>query len=351
MSEAANAATEGSALFRSLATGVWALSLQERVASINLPYPATAQLALDRLVLHCAGRQEQYPSSVPELVSWCAERPASKWPFPVPSNLALPTARLVDRITKMRTRTCAELAVDDGVPILDTQADAVMNDLGTEPVGVGKREFLIDHVVIDRSGHRQMLATKPLSAQRFKRLKYLYGPPPDAWVVEGRVYQCSTCGLLALPTKDKQPRTAWCEAETCPRDGLLTASYDASDVHVLRTPLRLLVALPGKAERIALARLRAAGLAVDPVGPVLGTYQLGNGGKPGRRMRVYDRMQPGPLAERALADKVSFVVVPEQLLAMQVGFREGFAAALPAGADIRLVSTSEVATAAQATET
>ncbi|MEU5696823.1 hypothetical protein [Actinosynnema sp. NPDC020468] len=348
MSEATNTAAEGSAIFRSLATGIWALSLKEHVSSIKLPYPAAAQLALDRLVLHCAARQEQYPSSVPELVAWCAERSASEWPFPVGPNMALPAARLVDEATRMRTRTCAELAVDDGAPILDAQADSVMNDLGTEPIGVGKREFLIDHVVIDRSGHRRMLATEPLSAQRFKGLKYLYGPPPDAWVVEGRVHQCSTCGLLALPTNHKQARTAWCEAETCPRDTPLSTSYDASNVQVLRTPLRLLVALPGRTERIALRTLRAAGFLVRPVGAVLGNYLVSGRGEPDRRMRVYDRMQPGPLAERALVDRVSLVVVPEQLLTTQAGYRDGFDAALPPGADVRLVSATDIATAAHA---
>ena len=63
-------------LLRTIAGGIVQLGEIASPGAFSLPYPADAQRALDQVALACLLRGEPPPHSLPDLITWCAQRPA-----------------------------------------------------------------------------------------------------------------------------------------------------------------------------------------------------------------------------------------------------------------------------------
>jgi pPIWI_RE three-gene island domain Y len=333
----------GADLFRAIARGVIALGVRDRLASLALPYPQSTQFALDRVVLTCLERGETPPTGVPDLISWCAERTAEKWPFTVSPDFVWPDARLVEPDVRMPTRTCAEVASDGPSGVVEQQALAVLAEVeagATSPVLFrNRRDFLIKRTVVTRQNHMKMLGEDPAIAVAWKRVSHLYGPVPEAYVAEDQFILCPTCQLLALRSARG---TAWCESEICPRDVAVEVRYDADDAQVLMPSLRLFLALPGRTERAVRKGLARVGVGTTLIKGGEGTYRFSVPVGQKQTMRVYDRVQPALLAARAAEESASLIIIPSCLLRLQPDYRSVFIRSIPFDADVSLVTDEEL---------
>ncbi|MGW5067080.1 pPIWI_RE_Y domain-containing protein [Streptomyces cyaneofuscatus] len=343
----------GTELFRELARMVTDLAEVQGLRSFALPYPGLAQRALDRTVLHCLDVGETPPKSLPELWEWCRARPADDPLFAVPASLLTPGTTLVHPVGLMPTRSCLEVASygpDGGV---EGRARALLADLEAR-CGTGERyrrcrRFLARHPVVhqhDRSGPGWSKAV-------WNRVKDLYGPLPESLLVDGVFLRCISCGLPALPRDGAVPLPGasatgadlWCEGEECPRDGAPELIRDPERAWILRSSLRMFLALPHRTEEAAREALDRAGVDHEALSGPPCAFRLTDTGPEILDIHVYDRLQPALLAAHLtdsapLAGRM-FVVIPEAL-AGRDGYRETFADALPAPLRDRLVLTTPV---------
>ncbi|MCX4968908.1 hypothetical protein OHA98_29925 [Streptomyces sp. NBC_00654] len=312
---------QGEELFAELARVVAETSGQERLRSFSLPYPRDAQLALDRMVLHCLGQGRTPPRSVPELLSWCRRTTAGDPLFRVPPDQVSPDATLVHPVGAMPTRTCLELASAGPRGRIEQEAISLMAGLearcGSAVEYRRCRSFLMDRPLVsqtDRMQHGRGRWNKAV----WDRVKGLYGPVPESLRCGRTLFLCGTCGLPARNGDERAGRPgAWCEKEDCPPGIPLRLVRDPGHALLLRRSLRVFLALTGPTERAALAELTRA-KAVHEFSPSgLGSYRIRRADVPDRLMRVYDRQQPALLAARVdeSADgpsPVTFVVVPRR---------------------------------------
>ncbi|MFJ7327894.1 hypothetical protein ACIQVN_16905 [Streptomyces cyaneofuscatus] len=342
-------------LFRELARTVAALAEVQGLRSFALPYPGLAQRALDRTVLHCLDIGETPPKSLPELWEWCRARPSDDPLFAVPASLLAPGTTLVHPVGRMPTRSCLELASygpDGGVA---AHAGALLADLEAR-CGTGERyrrcrRFLARHPVV----HQQDRFGPGWSKAVWSQVKDLYGPLPESLLVDGVFLRCPVCGLPALPRERDQPVSGppatedglWCEGEECPRDDAPELIRDPEQAWILRSPLRMFLALPHRTEEAAREALDRAGIGHEALPAPLCAYRLTDTGPSTGSdtvdIQVYDRLQPALLAAHLTdgampADRI-LVVVP-QALAGRDGYRETFVDSLPAPLRDRLVLTT-----------
>lgn len=340
----------GAELLRAVARGVIDLSSQDRVASFALPYPTSAQLALDRTVLTCLNQHEAPPAGVPELIVWCRDRILAEWPLTMPVGFVTPDSRLIDENVCLPTRTCAELASDGPLGFMEQEASALLGEVAAGCSSTANyqscRDFLIRRTVVTQQNLMNILRN-PRDAMAWKRVSHLYGTVPDAYVLDGKFAVCPTCQSLALPLTDG---ATWCESEMCPRAIEVEPSYEAAMSRVLRTPLRIFLTLPGRTELVVRQRLARCGVTVELVPGALGSYQLSRPTGETWTMRVYDRVQPTLLAARMFEsitpdDSRTLVVVPDHVVRHRPDFRAAFDRLTPADADLALVAEDELATA------
>jgi hypothetical protein len=334
---------EGAKLLRTLARTMIELSGVGRTAVISLPYPHIVQRTLDRIVSLCIDRGERPPGSVPELVGWCAERTPDRWPFPVPAGLVRPDSVLVDSDARVPTRTCFELSPGGPEGSPEQQARDLLRQLDEAGGKAGwvsrSRRFLIDYPILSND----LTIRNPKHMAMWRRVKNLYERVPFAHIVDRRVPTCPTCGLLA---RAECGRLTWCEAELCPR-GVAPSILRADTVWLLRDPLRLFHALPGRTERRVCDELAAGGMGITLVDAVEGTYELSMPLCGKRIVHFLDRVEPALLAAAVTRWPDSLVVVPHQLTERFADYRAGFADAVAPAADISFVSDDELITLAR----
>ncbi|GIF12479.1 hypothetical protein Ate01nite_25110 [Actinoplanes teichomyceticus] len=111
---------------------------------------------------------------------------------------------------------------------------------------------------------------------------------------------------------------------------------------MLIAPLRLFLSLPGRTERQLGEKLAAIGAGFRLVDPIEGTHELDRPLRGKRIVHVADRIEPGLLAIDALRWPDSLVVVPQRLFDRVADYRETFADAVGAAADITLLSDDEL---------
>lgn len=333
---------EGAQLLRTLASTMIELGRVGHTGVISLPYPHVVQRTLDRIVLLCLGRGERPPGSVPELVTWCAERTPDQWPFPVPAGLVRTDAVLVDSDARMPTRTCLELSCDGPEGSPEQRARDLLRQLEEAGGAAGwsgrSRRFLIDHPIVFND-----LTVRDLEHMAmWRRVKNLYERVPLAHIVDRRVVTCPSCGLLA---RAERGRLTWCEAELCPRY-VAPSELRADAVRLLCDPLRLFLTLPGRTERRICDELARVGIGMDLVDAVEGSYELGTPVHGKRTVHVLDRVEPTLLAAAVMRWPDSLVVVPHRLIDRLPGYRAAFADAVSPAADVTLISDDELITLA-----
>lgn len=328
-------------LLTAVARGVLELTSITRSAAIRLPYPSGVQLALDQMVLSGMTRSLPVPVGVPDLMRWCRERGPEEWLQGLPGEFLTADARLIHSTAGEPTRTCAELASlgPDAVP--EREAEALLAELASACGTVERfavcRDFLISRPVMLSPDPMELL--RPAVAQTWSLVKGLYGPVPDRFPDGGLVHRCRGCRLLAKYTVTDGP---WCEGGCPLRERDLETSQDPRSALALPFALRVFLALPGRTEQAVRARLTGQ-VRLLPVG--LGAHHVTGQDGTLRVFQVHDREQPGPAALRAAEVATLLgghldIVVPDAVAA-RPGYRRYFDLALPADAQVRLVSASD----------
>ena len=144
-------------LLRTIAGGVVQLSEVASPGAFSLPYPADAQRALDQVAMACLLRGEPLPRSLPDLITWCAQRPVRDWPLAVSPDQAATGDRLVEPHTRTPTQLCYEWALR--VPDTRTElyerhvmlgAMSLCRGAGAPESYTAFRRLLIEHPVLTK---------------------------------------------------------------------------------------------------------------------------------------------------------------------------------------------------------
>lgn len=344
---------DGVEILRAVARGIIDLSSQNRLSSFALPYPASAQHALDQVVFTCLAQERPPPRGIPELVFWCRKRALSEWPLVLPLDLVGPETLVDDRVC-MPTQTCAEWASDGPSGVMEQQAQALLHEVAVECPSTASyqacRDFLIRRPVVTRQDLTAVLAS-PRDGIAWKWVKHLYGNVPDAYVLDGWFAICPTCRSLAIVLADGG---RWCESEACPRSSPIEPTCEAATSQVLRTPLRIFLGLPGRTEQAVRRELTAVGANVQILPDDTHRYRLTWPSGETWTMQVHDRVQPAMLATRITGsatlagDGRTLVVVPKHVITHRPNYRSVFERLIPAHTDIELVTDDELVTLARA---
>ncbi|MFF2205158.1 hypothetical protein [Streptomyces sp. NPDC058145] len=292
-------------LLREIASALVRLSRQRGVS--HPVYPAPAQNAYNRLVLHCLRSGVEPPGSIPEMVRWACERPLARWPLDLAPEARGTTGTLVDPRTRLPHQLCLEWEVDAADPAAEIFENQRMLEALTVCRAAGAPEAY--------SAFRCLLTTRPVLTGAelallggdpecglllHRIIRQCYGPVPVTYRSDDGSYrQCGRCRCLMVPLPGGGHR---CELDRCRRDGTAAAAVpvrpDRSGLHQLSRPLRMFVTSPGLAENdIGTALKRRFGIDAE-MWPQFDAYDL-RVPLPGGRywaVDVKDRVNPVLLA-------------------------------------------------------
>ncbi|GAA2773474.1 hypothetical protein [Saccharopolyspora taberi] len=323
---------DDTAIVRMVARGIIELGAVARLASFSMPYPRSAQLALDKLVATLLETPGSAPLSVPGLVDWARYRPLKDWPLSIPDDLLTGDDLLISARTGNPSQLCVEWAADRGE--LERNAleslRRLADDCSTADKYLRHLMFLVERPVVIEQELLKLQDRRLLRV--WHRVRDLYEPVPQRYVFRDAAALCSACRFLMVPAEGM----GWvCETDDC-------ASYfPDGDVHAadqlfsLPLGLRWFVAHPGRTELALRGSLESRGAAIDHRHDhLVVTWQDDESWV----LMTRDRLNPALLArsigERAAdlrADRV-LVVVPGNRLVAQPDYREIFARNLPTAA-------------------
>jgi pPIWI_RE three-gene island domain Y/REase associating with pPIWI_RE len=352
--------TEDFHLLRTLAGGLVRLSEVAAPGAFRLPYPADAQRALDRMNVACLLRGEPPPRSLPDLITWCAERPVAEWPLDLPAGEAGPGDRLVDPRTRTPTQLCYEWAVatrDTGTELYERHLmlGALDRCRGADAPEsyTAFRRLLIERPVLTR-GELALLHGNPDFSPVIDLVAEAYRSAPGGLARDGAFVSCSRCRCLLTPVGTDG---WWCEQDRCRAEGPAApggAHRAESQVMYLARPLRMFVTGPGRAEIELEQALSALGLRVE-MWPGYDAYDL-RIHLPGGTVwavDVKDRASPALLGRdaRSLPAKppydAGFLVVPRYRFQDRPDYQVVFSHHRPPGAALTLCSDQELVTRAR----
>ncbi|MDN3259336.1 hypothetical protein QWJ26_05815 [Streptomyces sp. CSDS2] len=331
-----------------VARAITTLAQWKGLRSFSLPYPHTAQLALDRVVLYCLDHGRTAPRSLAELLSWCTgpgHAPPSHRRAPAPAH---PELWLIDPVGLMPTRRCLELAPPGRAGCVEQDAVDTLTALERRCASADRygrcRRFLTRHPVIsppDRFGPRRW------DAVVWNKVKDLYEPVPEALLARGVLRLCGTCGLPARAPDDERESTGttWCETEDCPPCVPFRLIRKPGECKVLKRSLRAFLAVAARTEQEVLDVLGHIGAGYTLLaGSGLGTYRVTGAGPRPCLLQVHDRHEPSLLAGRAGvsfagATDPAVIVVPRRA-ADRADYRTEFEAALSEECRGRLILTT-----------
>jgi hypothetical protein len=263
-------AHRGIPLMRTLATALTVLDTATGPEAFSLPYPPEVQRALDRTVLACLERGAEPPVSLPDLLSWCRERPVADWPVDLPAEAAGPDDLLLDPDSSRPTELCYEWAEqfsDSALVLYDREiiraALRLCREYGEEDAYTEFRRLLVTRPVLTPAEEWAVSMDHVLDPVK-ELLSRIYRPIPDSYL-RGDVYAtCGRCLTLLTPLPDGG---WWCERDRCrrrgrPPVGRRIAKEEAGELLQLARPLRQFVTGPGRAEVQLERRLTALGLKV-----------------------------------------------------------------------------------------
>jgi pPIWI_RE three-gene island domain Y/REase associating with pPIWI_RE len=331
----ANAPTE---LIYAVARCFFELAAQRQTDSFRLPYPPNVQLTLDRVVLDCLRRGVSAPSTIPDLVRRFTAGSTEEPPIMMPIGFVPPRASLISDLTRLPTRTCAELASvgENGV---EHEAERMLAEIAEACPSVEVfetcRDLLISNVVINPERDRLLNATPRLS-MNWQRLRRLYEEVPAAYTTREmgeRVFvRCRECDLPGLPLPDERwlCESGYCEIIETPD------RHPMNGIRLLPTPLRLFLSLPGGPEQAIRRRLASAGITTTLIPDRLGAYRYTRSTGETGILRVYDREQPTLLAARLAEEPASpgereIAVIPDRVIARHSTYLATIAEYMPEG--------------------
>lgn len=244
-------------LLRTIAGAIIELADTTGLASFSLPYPDEAQRALDRMILTCLERSVgQMPCSVPDLVTWCAERPIEDWPLQLPPDAFSPDDVLVDPDARVPTQLCHEWWIqrqDTAKVLFDRdivhRAMKICRLAGSPESYTAFRRLLVEHPVLTIDEWFDIRTDLYLEPVR-ELIELCYLPAPASYLRDGAYTTCRRCLTLLTPLPDG---TWWCERDTCRRQGPAQPHRslvvdEVGEPYQLVRPLRQFVAGPGRAE-------------------------------------------------------------------------------------------------------
>ncbi|WP_416481800.1 hypothetical protein [Streptomyces sp. CL12] len=263
-------AHRGIPLMRTLATALTVLDAATGPDAFTLPYPPEVQRALDRTVLACLEHGAEPPVSLPDLLSWCRERPVADWPVDLPAEAAGPDDLLLDPDSSRPTELCYEWAEqfsDSALVLYDREivraALRLCREYGEEDAYTEFRRLLVTRPVLTSAEEWAVSLDHVLDPVK-ELLSRIYRPVPDSYL-RGDVYAtCGRCLTLLTPLPDGG---WWCERDRCrrrgrPPVGRRIPQEEAGELLQLARPLRQFVTGPGRAEVQLEGRLTGLGLKV-----------------------------------------------------------------------------------------
>ncbi|MFB7587731.1 hypothetical protein [Streptomyces sp. NPDC056169] len=270
-------------LLRDVATAVLHLAAVDRLDSFSLPYPATAQRAVNALVLQCLRNGSKPPAGVPEMMRWARARPLGSWPLDrLPTHLFDAADRLIDEDSGEPTQLCHELAVRGYGDSTGRQYDRLVihealrscRAVSAPESYTAFRRLLVTRPVLTEEDWVEVSTDLFLDPVRFL-IEEIYAPVPLGFRRGGSYLCCHRCLTLLHPVSDTE---WWCERDQCryrgpaPHGRELVAS-EVGELRQLRKPLRQFVTGPGQAETSLERELRALGLTVE-MWPGFDAYDL-----------------------------------------------------------------------------
>jgi hypothetical protein len=241
--------------------------LAERCAEgdpIRLPYPASLQRALDRLVARCLVEKQEPPQSMVDLIRWCS-RPVGQWPLRLNVDGLDPGIRFL--AGGYPSRECDEWDVSAA----DVEGEFRQNKLiyevldicrgsAREDVYVAFRKLLIDKPAMTEQ-ERALELGRPEFVLVSHQVQRAYQPAPPEALIGGVALVCRGCGNLLLPAEDGKRA---CVEPDCtePAETATVVPADAGVLWVGRE-IRVWVCAPGRPELRMWRRLEDKGLNVD----------------------------------------------------------------------------------------
>ncbi|CAM5679942.1 MULTISPECIES: hypothetical protein [Streptomyces] len=260
-------------LLRDVATAVLHLAAVGDLDAFALPYPSSAQRALDALVLQCLRNGATPPAGVPEMMRWARARPLSSWPLDqLPPDLFDTADRLIDEGSGEPAQLCHELAVRGYGDSTGRQYDRLViheamracRAMSAPESYTAFRRLLVTRPVLTEEEWVEVSCDLFLDPVRFL-VEEIYAPVPAGFRRDGSYMCCHRCLTLLHPVSDTG---WWCERDQCrhrgpaPHGRELVAAQ-VGELRQLRKPLRLFVTGPGQAETSLESELRALGLTVE----------------------------------------------------------------------------------------
>ncbi len=263
-------AHHGIPLMRTLASALTALDAATGLEAFTLPYAPEVQRALDRTVLACLERGAEPPVSLPDLLSWCRERPVADWPVDLPADAVGPGDLLLDPDSSRPTELChewAEQTQDSALVLRDREiiraALRLCREHGEEDAYTEFRRLLVTRPVLTAAEEFAVSMDHVLDPVK-ELLRRIYQPVPESYLRSDGYAVCGRCLTLLTPL---QGGGWWCERDRCRRlgpspVGRRILKEEAGGLLQLERPLRQFVTGPGRAEVELEARLSALGLRV-----------------------------------------------------------------------------------------
>jgi len=332
-------------LARLLATAIVELADNPEPAMFKLPYPASAQRAVDLLGARALRRGTQAPTSVPDLVRRCQQIPLNGWDLDLSTFGVTDTDLLIDPVTVTPSQLCYEWAVD--AP--DATADLIEQDLLLNVMAtcadrnlphsyVAFRRLLIEQPVLDQIAWMKVATDRHL-APLLELVRASYQPIPAAFVRHDEIMTCARCKCPLVPTLND----GWaCELDRCRWEGLKVGKQipASPDLQVVLRPLRVFITGPGRAETELEQAMIRLGLQVE-MWPNIDTYDVRISFPTGRiwAVDVKDRASPSILGRTATALRPNppytdaFYVVPDYRKAQRDDYGRVFRQASQAARD------------------
>lgn len=326
----------------------------EGLLAFRLPYPASAQRALDQWVLRSLQEGAIPPASVPGMVEFCQQRPVVDWALNnLPESAFSERSLLLSEEHGLLTDLCHELALTVGVAnpwaeisrVLDGAADLCRERRDVQAYAAFRR-LLVETPVLDNEAVTSIAFRMDLGPLEVIP-KELYAEVSGRWRQRGEARECAACRHLAVPLG---PDSWVCESDRC--GGMATERAwfaDDGPLFQLNRVYRQFVSRPGQVLLELANRLAECG--VDVVTwPGYGSYDIRIVFRDGHSwaVQLVDWSSPAlagaaavPVVDSPQADE-AFRVVPARRLAADPHYVRTFAQFQPDQDTVPLLSEAEL---------
>lgn len=231
---------------QAVARGIVELADAADPIRFSLPYPPSAQHALDLFANALARTGGEPPRSVPSIVRLCRTTPLREWGLPLPSDLSTSDELFVSERTTLPSQLCLAWAHDG------TAGDERVRDLlqsldeaaPDEETYEGCRALAISRPLVP--GAEFWEANGGPARRSWRKIRDFYEPLPRMFVRDGSIGVCGSCSFPMIPVS--QPN--WeCEWADCPRDQPSSIHFATGSV-ALPSVVRWALCAPGRTEAV-----------------------------------------------------------------------------------------------------